>query len=151
MFALFTSLLYASILEYGVIVWRLYLAKGQLRLLRVQNRFLSFDAFLLEIDHPQSDYSTVCTLLNIPTLTTRPIDVCFRFTHGLLEESLDTPTSIDFHIPTYTSRHNALLHIPLLTPSLMTTVIRSVLIALIMSLVHSNLSVTIYSLLSVNI
>jgi len=37
------------ILEYGMVVWHPYLAKDQLRLERVQNRFLSYVSFLLKI------------------------------------------------------------------------------------------------------
>lgn len=48
-----------SILEYGVTVWHPYLAKDLLRLERLQNRFLSYVVFLLKIDHPQHDYSTI--------------------------------------------------------------------------------------------
>jgi hypothetical protein len=36
-----------SILEYGIVVWQPYLAKDQLRIERVQNRFLSYAAYIL--------------------------------------------------------------------------------------------------------
>ncbi|KAF0762629.1 Uncharacterized protein FWK35_00008237 [Aphis craccivora] len=47
-----------SVLEYGSVVWYPYQAKDQLRLERVQNRFLSYAAFILKIDHPPHDPSS---------------------------------------------------------------------------------------------
>jgi len=48
-----------STLEYGSVVWFPYLACDQLRLERVQNRFLSFIAFLLNIEHTPHDYNVI--------------------------------------------------------------------------------------------
>jgi hypothetical protein len=50
------SSLVRSIMEYGVVVWHPHLSRDILRMERVQNRFLSYAAFLLKIDHPQQDY-----------------------------------------------------------------------------------------------
>lgn len=103
-----------SIVEYGVIVWHPYLAKDKLRLDRVQNRFLSYVDFLLKIDHPQRDYSTLHSSLNIPTLSScRVVD--FWFIQGLLDGSIDVSdlfSSISFRVPTYPSRHHTLFYIP---------------------------------------
>lgn len=41
--------LVSSILEYGVVVWHPYLAKDELRLERVQNRFLSYIAHIMGV------------------------------------------------------------------------------------------------------
>lgn len=53
------SALVHSTLEYGVVVWQPYLVKDQLRYEQVQNKFLSYAAYLLKIDHPKSDYSHI--------------------------------------------------------------------------------------------
>lgn len=103
------------ILEYGMIVWHPYLAKDQLRLERVQNRFLSYASFLLKIDHPQHDYSPVLSKLNIPTLSSRRINADIRFIQGLLDGSIDAPdllSSINFRVPTYPTRHPTPFLIP---------------------------------------
>ncbi|KAL4144127.1 hypothetical protein QTP88_006355 [Uroleucon formosanum] len=87
------------ILEYGMIVWHPYLAKDQLRLERVQNRFLSYVSFLLKIEHPPHDYSPVLLKLNIPTLSFRRFDADSRFIQSLLDGSIDAPdllSSINF-------------------------------------------------------
>jgi len=68
-----------SILEYGVEVWHPYLAKDQLRLERVQNRYLSYVAFLLQIVHLAHDYSLVRQTLNIQTLSNRRFTADINF------------------------------------------------------------------------
>ncbi|KAF0761231.1 Reverse transcriptase domain-containing protein [Aphis craccivora] len=104
-----------SILEYGVEVWHPYLAKNQLRLERVQNRYLSYVAFLLHIVHPTHDYSLVRQTLNIQTLSNRRLTDDINFVSSLLNGSLDDPTllsSIQFRIPSYSTRNHTPLYIP---------------------------------------
>jgi len=90
-----------------VIVWHSYLAEDQLRLEQAQDRFLSYVAFTLKIGHAQHDYSTVLRKLNIPTLSSRRINVATRSIRGLLDGFINSPypllSSINFRIPTYPS------------------------------------------------
>lgn len=98
----------------------LLLAKDQLRLKRIQNRFLSYVAFSLKIDHPRHDYSSLLSLLNIPTLSSHRNNADFHFIQGLLKGSIDASdlfSSIDFCIPTYPSRYHAPFYIPIHTTS----------------------------------
>lgn len=104
-----------SILEYGVVVWHPYLAYDQIRIERVQNRFLSFIAFLLKLDHIPHDYSPIRSYLNIPTLHSRRIEADRSFITSLLDGSLDAPellSLVSFRVPSHSSRHHTLFHIP---------------------------------------
>lgn len=104
-----------SIVEYGIVVWYPYLAKDQLRIERVQNRFLSYAAFLLKIDHPTHDYSSVRSSLNIPTLASRRVDADFSFISSLLNGPTDAPdllSSIYFRVPIHSSRNHSLFLVP---------------------------------------
>ena len=66
------------ILEYGMIVWHPYLPKNQLRLERVQNRFLSYISFLFKFERPQHEYSFILLKINISTLSFRRVDADLR-------------------------------------------------------------------------
>lgn len=57
-----------SLLEYGVVVWHPYLAKNQLRLKRVLNKFLSFNTYIIKMPPPNHDYSHIHCVLNLPSL-----------------------------------------------------------------------------------
>ncbi|KAF0749520.1 Uncharacterized protein FWK35_00019201 [Aphis craccivora] len=106
--------------EYGVEVWHPYLAKDQLRLERVQNRYLSYVAFLLQIIHPAHDYSLVRQTLNIQTLSNRRLTANINFVSSLLNGFLDDILlfylvfssvfhpilqEITFHIPSHSSNY----------------------------------------------
>ncbi|XP_050547686.1 uncharacterized protein LOC126909380 [Daktulosphaira vitifoliae] len=104
-----------SILEYGIVVWHPYLAKDQLRLERVQNRFLSYAAFLFNTEHPPHDYSSVRSSLNIPTLSSRRLDADISFITSLLSGSVDAPdllSSISFRVPVHYNRYHSLYLVP---------------------------------------
>lgn len=104
-----------SILEYGSVVWFPYLACDQLRLERVQNRFLSFAAFLLNIEHTAHDYNVIRSTLNIPTLTSRRNHADLMFISSLLNGTIDSPdllATVSFRIPSYSTRHHSLFSIP---------------------------------------
>ena len=104
-----------SVLEYGGIVWYPYLAKDQLRIERVQNKFLSYISYILKIQHPQHDYSLIRKSLNIPTLFSRRIEADRCFITSLLNGTLDVPdfhSKISFCVPTHHTRDHSLFHIP---------------------------------------
>lgn len=63
---IFYFALVRSILENGSVIWHPYLGKGVIRLERLQNRFLTYAAYLLSIEHPLYDYSLIHSNLNIP-------------------------------------------------------------------------------------
>lgn len=70
-----------SVLKYGVIIWHPYLGMDQMRIERIQNKFLSNLSRILKLDRPQLDYSLIRDYLNIPTLSSRhgriEVDRCF--------------------------------------------------------------------------
>jgi len=104
-----------STLEYGIVVWHPHLAKDQLRLERVQNRFLAYVAFLLKIPHPQHDYTSISSTLNIPSLASRRRDADISFITSLLRGTIDSPdllSAISFRVPLYPTRSHSLFHIP---------------------------------------
>ncbi|KAE9529676.1 hypothetical protein AGLY_011772 [Aphis glycines] len=104
-----------SILEYGIVVWHPYLAKDQLRLERVQNRFLSYAAFLLKIAHSPHDYSSIRSSLNIPLLSSRRIESDLSFATSLLNGTVDAPdllSSIPFRVPVHYTRNHFLYLVP---------------------------------------
>jgi hypothetical protein len=104
-----------SILEYGVVVWHPYLSKDELRLERVQNRFLSYMARIMKIEHPTHDYSLLRSILGIPLLSSRRQDadehfIC-SFLGGTLDD-LDLLSKICFRIPSFYSRNHSLFQVP---------------------------------------
>lgn len=104
-----------SILEYGIVVWQPYLARDQLRIERVQNRFLSYAAYIINISHPLHDYNLIRTSLNIPTLSSRRLDADIHFISSLLNGSIDAPdllSSISFRVPVYPTRNHSLYYVP---------------------------------------
>ena len=113
--ALYFSLV-RSILEYGVVVWHPYLARDTIRLERVQNRFLSYAAFLLKIAHPQHDYTIIRATLNIPLLSTRRAEADITFLTSLLNGFIVAPdllSSISFRVPSQNIRNHSIFQLPL--------------------------------------
>jgi hypothetical protein len=109
------SSLVRSIMEYGVVVWHPHLSRDILRMERVQNRFLSYAAFLLKIDHPQHDYSLIRSTLRLPSLASRRIEADHSFITSLLNGSVDSPdllSSISFRVPTHNARIHCLFQLP---------------------------------------
>lgn len=104
-----------SILEYGVVVWHPYLARDVLRIERVQNRFLSYAAFILKIDHPQHNYTSILSALRLPSLASRRIDADISFIESILNGSISSPdllSQISFRVPSHNTRNHSLFQIP---------------------------------------
>jgi hypothetical protein len=104
-----------SILEYGGVIWHPYLAKDQLRLERVQNKFLSYASYILKINHPPHDYSLIRNTLKIPSLSTRRLDADSNFIFSLLNGFIDAPdllSSISFRVPSHSARNHQLFAVP---------------------------------------
>jgi len=87
----FILALVRSLIEYGSVAWQPYLVKDQLRLERVQNKFLNFIAFKMNIYHEPHDYFNIRKVLNIPTLASRPDKPDLDFLNSILNGSLDVP------------------------------------------------------------
>jgi len=61
------------------------------RLERVQNRFLSYAAYLLKIEHPKHDYFEILSKLNIPLLLTQLSEADLNLISSVLNGSLEVP------------------------------------------------------------
>jgi len=83
--------LVCSILEYGVVVWHPYLAKDELRLESVQNRFLSYIAHIMKIEYPSHDYALFSSILETPLLSSRRQDADEHFITSFLGGTIDAP------------------------------------------------------------
>ncbi|KAL4153506.1 hypothetical protein QTP88_001339 [Uroleucon formosanum] len=59
------------ILEYGAVIWDPHTAVNARQLERVQRRFFRFASYLLGIDCPPHDYTSVATNLGLVTLAER--------------------------------------------------------------------------------
>jgi hypothetical protein len=97
------------------VIWHPHLARDELRLERVQNRFLSYAAFKLKIKHPLHDYSLISSNLQIPSLASRRAGADHHFISSLLEGSLDFPellSSISFRVPSHSTRNHSLYQLP---------------------------------------
>jgi len=72
-------------------IWNPYLAKYVIRLERVQNRFLSYAAYLLIIEHPHHDYSQIRSKLklNTPLLLNRRSEADLNFISSVLNGSIE--------------------------------------------------------------
>jgi hypothetical protein len=104
-----------SLLEYGVVIWHPYLAKDQLRLERVQNKFLAYAAFVLKLPDPCHDYSYIREVLNIQSLHSRRSNTDYNFIMALLNGLLDAPdilSDISFRVPSYNTRNQGQFYIP---------------------------------------
>ncbi|VVC43216.1 Reverse transcriptase domain [Cinara cedri] len=103
-----------SLLEYRSIVWKPFLAKDQIRLEHVQNKFLNYVAFQFSIHHIPHDYTNMRQVLNIQTLSSRRDNADLEFISALLNGSLDVPdllSSIPFRTPSHSSRTQSRFYI----------------------------------------
>jgi hypothetical protein len=103
------------ILEYRVVVWHTYLSKEQLRIERVQHKFLSYAAFILKLPSLNHNYSDISYLQNIPSLSSRTNNIDLQFVHALLYNSIDSSdllSKIQFKVPSHNVRNHTPCYIP---------------------------------------
>jgi len=93
-----------------------YLAQHQHKLEQVQNRFLSYLAFVTKTDvSPPHDYAQLRNMFNIPSLSSRSTVMDVRFFTSLLNGTLDAPNLlavIPFKVPTRGTRNLDQFYIP---------------------------------------
>jgi hypothetical protein len=58
------------------------------RLGKVQNSFLNFASYRLNIPHPPHDYSLISDIFNLKSLTERR-NICYNFINGLIDGTID--------------------------------------------------------------
>lgn len=89
--------------------------KTKERVQRVQNRFLSFIAFLLKIEHTPHDYTFIHSTLNIPSMALCCDHADSMFITSPLNSSIDSPellATFSFCVPTHSTRHHSLFSVP---------------------------------------
>jgi hypothetical protein len=79
------SALVRSIIEYGLIVWSPYTAVDICRIDRVQNNFMRFAGYYLNIPNPPHDYGLLSQALNLVPLFVRRDNFGITFIHRLIE------------------------------------------------------------------
>lgn len=90
-------------------------AKDQLRLERVQNKFLTYAAYVLKLPDPCHEYNHLLNVLNIPSLHYRHHNAGQNFILALLNgllEATDIFSNISFKVPLYNIRNQVQFCIP---------------------------------------
>ncbi|VVC39544.1 Hypothetical protein CINCED_3A024441 [Cinara cedri] len=80
-----------SLLNYGSVIWHPYLARDQLRLERVQNKFLAYAALVLKLPDPCHDYTYLRKVLTGQSLQFRRSNVNQNVIVALIDGLLDAP------------------------------------------------------------
>ncbi|KAE9542788.1 hypothetical protein AGLY_002699 [Aphis glycines] len=114
LWSLYISLV-RSLLEYGAVIWNPYLTRDQLRIERVQNKFLAYAAFILKLPDPCHDYTYSREVLSLPTLDSRRSLADQNFIMALLNGLLDAPdilSNISFKVPSHNTRNQEQFYIP---------------------------------------
>ncbi|KAE9524268.1 hypothetical protein AGLY_015307 [Aphis glycines] len=88
---LFSSLV-QPILEYGFVIWNSHFSIDTLMIVKIQQKFVSFAAFLLKISCPSHDYELVRIALNLSSLTDRKRCANLSFFKKLLYNLTDCHT-----------------------------------------------------------
>lgn len=102
--ALYNALV-RSVIEYGSIVWSPYTTVDISRIDRVQNSFMRFAGYCLNIPHPPHDYGPVSQVLRIVPLSVRRDNFDITFIQRLIEGQVDAPRllgELSFRIPSNT-------------------------------------------------
>ncbi|KAF0724023.1 Uncharacterized protein FWK35_00030139, partial [Aphis craccivora] len=114
----FYGALIRSILEFSVIIWNPHNASNMNQLERVQRKFLSFSAYLLNIEHSPHDYDAVMDRLGLQSLADRRITINKVFLVKLINGLIDCPellSKVNFKIPCVQVRSSYPFSIPLCT------------------------------------
>ena len=96
-----------SILEYGSPIWSPYTNSNIEIIEGVQKRFLRFAAYKLNITINQHDYTSIKSLLNLPSPASRRDLADISFLYKLINNHIDAPyllEHISFNIPAYNNR-----------------------------------------------
>ena len=102
------------LLKYGTVVWFPYTLGDMQRLDQVQNRFLNFASYRLNIPHPPHDYSLISDIFNLKSLTERR-NICYNFINGLIDGTIDATRlfeRLDICVPRRTRRFQGLFYLP---------------------------------------
>lgn len=102
-------------LYYGALICQPNLAKEMIRLEQVQNRFLSYVTYLLEIEDPHHDYLLIHSNINIPLLSILRSDTDLKFISSILNGALDVSeilSDMKLCVLSYSSRNHNLFYIP---------------------------------------
>ncbi|XP_050540316.1 uncharacterized protein LOC126904954 [Daktulosphaira vitifoliae] len=92
--ALYSSLV-RSTLEYGTLIWLPYTAVDKRQITKVQNRFLGFAGYTLNIAHPAHDYGPINEFLNLESLEFRRVKFGKYFIDRLLNGDIDAPRLLE--------------------------------------------------------
>ncbi|XP_060873016.1 uncharacterized protein LOC132946913 [Metopolophium dirhodum] len=102
--ALYNALV-RSVIEYGSIVWSPYTTVDICRIDRVQNSFMRFAGYCLNIPHPPHDYGPLSQALRLVPLSVRRDNFDITFIQRLIEGQVDAPRllgELRFRIPSNT-------------------------------------------------
>eukprot|EP00102_Acyrthosiphon_pisum_P024314 XP_016661524.1 PREDICTED: RNA-directed DNA polymerase from mobile element jockey-like [Acyrthosiphon pisum] len=91
-----------SVIEYGSVVWSPYTAVDISRIDRVQNCFMRFAGYCLNIPHEPHDYRPVSQALRLDSLSARRDNFGIAFIQRLIDGRIDAPRilgELSFRIP----------------------------------------------------
>jgi len=98
-----------SVIEYGSVVWSPYTAVDISRIDRVQNCFMRFAGYCLNIPHEPHNYRPVSQALRLDSLSARRDNFGIAFIQRLIEGRVDAPRilgELSFRIPSNTRLQN---------------------------------------------
>lgn len=104
-----------SILEYGSIIWSPYTKSDINSIERVQNRFLKYMSFKLNIPIIDHNYNPIRSTLNVQTLLLRRELSDITFVYNLINGLISSPpllNSIPFNVPFHRNRFIPFFYVP---------------------------------------